>query len=101
MIQPGQTVKGYELIEQIGQGGFGAVYRARQTAVGREVAFKFILPRYANNPDFIRRFESEAQLVAHLEHPHITPLYDFWRDPSGAYLVMRHLRGGSIRDALT
>jgi WD40 repeat protein/DNA-binding CsgD family transcriptional regulator len=96
----GTFVKGYQLEERIGNGGFGAVYRAKQTTIGREVAIKIILPSYANNPDFIRRFESEANLIARLEHPHITPLYDFWRDPNGAYLVMRHLRGGSLRDAL-
>jgi len=95
-----QIVKGYELRERIGAGGFGAVYKAYQSTVGREVAIKIILPGFANQTDFIRRFESEAQLVARLEHPHITPLYDYWRDPEGAYLVMRWLRGGSLRDAL-
>ncbi len=85
------SVKGYDLLEQIGAGGFGLVYRAYQASVGREVAVKVILPRWANEPDFIRRFEVEAQLVARLEHPHIMPLYDYWRDPSGAYLVMRWL----------
>ena len=64
----------------------------------REVAIKVILPKYANSPEFIRRFESEAQVVARLEHPHIVPLYDFWREPDSAYLVMRYLRGGSLRD---
>lgn len=96
----GTDLKGYKLEERIGNGGFGAVYRAKQTTIGREVAVKIILPGFANNPDFIRRFESEANLIARLEHPHITPLYDFWRDPTGAYLVMRHMRGGSVRDAL-
>ncbi len=96
----GQTIKGYELQERIGQGGFGAVYRAYQTLVKREVAIKIILPQYANHPDFIRRFEAEAQLVARLEHLHIVPLYDYWRDPTGAFLVMRWLRGGSMQDAL-
>ncbi|MBI5927671.1 MAG: protein kinase [Chloroflexi bacterium] len=96
----GQTIKGYELQERIGQGGFGAVYRAYQTLVKREVAIKIILPQYANHPDFIRRFEAEAQLVARLEHLHIVPLYDYWRDPSGAFLVMRWLRGGSMQDSL-
>src|SRR5215813_8842803 len=93
-------IKGYELRERIGAGGFGAVYRAYQSTVGREVAIKFILPGFSSQPDFIRRFETEAQLVARLEHPHITPLYDYWRDPDGAYLVMRWLRGGSLREAL-
>nr|MBA3874885.1 protein kinase [Anaerolineae bacterium] len=94
------SLKGYELHERIGAGGFGAVYRAYQSTVGREVAVKIILPRLANQPDFIRRFETEAQIVARLEHPHITPLYDYWRDSEGAYLIMRWLRGGNLHDAL-
>jgi len=96
----GHVIKGYELIEFIARGGFGAVYRAIQPQVNREVAIKIILPEYANRPDFIRRFEAEAQMVARLEHPHIIPLYDYWRDADGAYLVMRWLRGGSLRDVM-
>lgn len=95
-----QAVKGYELREQIGEGGYGMVYRAYQASVGRDVAVKIILPQHANHPEFIRRFESEAQLVARLEHPAIVPLYDYWREPSGAYLIMRWLRGGSLHTAL-
>lgn len=94
----GQQIKGYELQERIAAGGFGAVYRAFQSTVGREVAVKIILPGLANKPDFIRRFEAEAQLIARLEHMNIVPLYDYWRDPNGAYLVMRYLRGGSLHD---
>lgn len=93
-------LKGYHLQERIGAGGFGAVYRAKQSTINREVAIKIILPNFANNPDFIRRFESEAYTIARLEHPHIIPLIDYWRDTDGAYLVMRYLRGGSVRDAL-
>src|SRR5262249_42412770 len=85
----GQEIKGYKLEERIGAGGFGAVYRAYQSTIGREVAVKIILPSQANRPDFIRRFEAEAQLIARLEHPYIVPLYDYWREPDGAYLVMR------------
>ncbi len=75
----------------------GVVYRAVQPIVEREVAIKIILPAFANHPDFIRRFEAEAQLVARLEHPYIVPLYDYWREPGVAYLVMRLLRGGSLQ----
>jgi len=96
----GRKIKGYELRERIGAGGFGAVYRGYQSTVGREVAIKIILPGYTNHPDFIRRFEAEAQLVARLEHLHIAPLYDYWRDPEGAFLVMRYLRGGNLGEAL-
>lgn len=98
-LPPMRRLRGYELREQIGSGGFGEVYRAYQPSVNREVAVKVILPQYANEPDFIRRFEAEAQIVARLEHPHIVPLYDYWRDPDGAYLVMRLLKE-SLRERL-
>jgi len=96
----GEPLRGYRLLEQVGAGSFGSVHRAFQPQVGREVAIKTINPRFANDPEFIRRFEAEAQLVARLEHPHVVPLYDFWREPDGAYLVMRYLRGGSLRERL-
>jgi transcriptional regulator with XRE-family HTH domain len=96
----GRAIRGYQLGERIGSGGFGAVYRATQATISREVAVKIILPHYADHPDFIRRFEAEAQLVARLEHPHIVPLYDYWREPGVAYLVMRWLRGGRLAHCL-
>ncbi len=96
----GRAIRGYALGERLGNGGMGAVYRAVQPLVEREVAIKIILPMYANHPDFIRRFEAEAQLVARLEHPHIVPLYDYWREPGVAYLIMRLLRGGSVQSLL-
>ena len=96
----GRAIRGYALAERIGMGGMGSVYRAVQPNVEREVAVKIILPAFANHPDFIRRFEAEAQLVARLEHPHIVPLYDYWREPGVAYLVMRLLRGGNVQGLL-
>jgi ABC-type oligopeptide transport system substrate-binding subunit/predicted Ser/Thr protein kinase len=96
----GQEIRGYKLVERIGEGGFGVVYRAEQPSVDREVAIKVILPEFADHPEFVQRFEAEARMVAKLEHPHIVPLYDYWRDEEGAFLVMRWLRGGSLRDAL-
>ena len=96
----GRSVRGFELGERIGTGGFGVVYRAVQPSVDRDVAIKIILPEYANHPNFIRRFEIEAQTVAQLEHPHIVPLYDYWRQPNAAYLIMRLLRGGSLESKM-
>ena len=96
----GKPLRGYRLLEQIGEGAFGVVYRATQPQIGREVAIKAIHPELANHPDFVRRFEREAQIVARLEHPHIVPLYDYWREPDAAYLVMRYLRGGSLADLI-
>jgi WD40 repeat protein/serine/threonine protein kinase len=97
----GEPLRGYRLLEKVGEGAFGVVHRAAQPQLNREVAVKVIHPRWANNPEFIRRFEFEAQLVARLENPRIVPLYDYWRDAGGAYLVMRFLKGGSLRQRLT
>ena len=86
-------LRGYRIIERIGVGAFAVVYRAHQPAVGRDVAIKVIRAELANQAEFVRRFEAEAHLVARLEHPHIVPLYDYWREPGAAFLVMRLLAG--------
>ena len=100
-IEPvGRPLRGYVLLEVIGSGSFGTVHRAMQPQVGRDVAVKVVNAELADDPAFIHRFEAEAQLVARLEHPHIVPLYDFWREPGGAYLVFRFLRGGTAEGAL-
>jgi serine/threonine protein kinase/ABC-type glycerol-3-phosphate transport system substrate-binding protein len=96
----GEPLRGYRLLAPIGRGAFGAVHRAFQPDLGREVAVKIISPRLANDPEYIRRFDAEAQLVSRLEHPYIVPLYDYWREPGGAYLVMRYLRGGSLQQVI-
>ncbi|MDH4116700.1 MAG: protein kinase [Acidimicrobiia bacterium] len=98
--QSGLSVRGYELREKIGEGALGNVFRAFQPAVGREVAIKVIRPELANDPGFIRRFEREAQAIAGLEHPQIVPVFDYWREPDSAYLVMRRFEHGSLFDAV-
>lgn len=98
----GQEIRGYTFLSRISTGGFGAVYRAYQASVEREVAIKVILPQYAQRPEFIERFESEAQLIARLEHIHVVPIFDFWRTEGGgnAFIVMRWMRGGSLRSRI-
>src|SRR5262249_2758118 len=95
-VAPERRVRGYVLGRQLGEGAFAVVWQATQPAVGRDVAIKQIRAEMANRPEFVRRFEAEAQLVARLEHPHIVPLYDYWREPDSAYLVMRLLRSGTL-----
>jgi type II secretory pathway predicted ATPase ExeA len=95
-----KDLRGYELREVLGQGSYGSVFSAVHAATGRNVAVKVIQSQYANDPDFIRRFELEAQSIARLEHPFIVPLYDYWREPDGAYLVTRLLKGGNLVQAL-
>jgi DNA-binding SARP family transcriptional activator/WD40 repeat protein len=96
----GRPLRGYTLHEAVGEGAFGRVYSATQPGTNRRVAIKVIRPDLADSSDFIRRFEAEAQLVARLEHPHIVPLYDYWREPGGAFLVFRFLNGGTAREAV-
>jgi len=93
-------IRGYDIHEELGRGSYGVVFRASQPAIGRDVAIKVIPARYADDVAFVRRFEAEAQTIARLEHPQIVPLYDYWREPGSAYLVMRYLRGGNLRTAL-
>ena len=97
----GRALRGYRLGEQVGEGAFAVVYRGTQPSVGREVAVKLIRAELANRPEFVRRFETEAHLVARLEHPYIVPLYDYWREPDRACLVFRYLRGGTLEARLT
>jgi serine/threonine protein kinase len=96
----GASIRGYQIWEKIGEGGAGTVYKAYQAAIGREVAIKVLREKYAHNNEFVHRFQTEAELVARLEHPHIIPLYDYWHDANGVYIVMRWLRGGSLRNKL-
>ncbi len=96
----GRPLRGYRLLEEIGSGAFSVVWKAIQPSVDREVAIKQIRSELASQPEFIRRFEAEAHLVARIEHPHIVPLIDYWRDPDSAYLVMRWLGGGTLERLL-
>jgi serine/threonine protein kinase/WD40 repeat protein len=93
-------VGNYELHERIGEGAFAVVHRATQSSLGREVAIKIVRAELADRPEFIRRFEAEAHMVAAIEHPHVVPLYDYWREPGRAFLVMRWMTGGSLETRL-
>ena len=88
----GRPLRGYRLDEEIGMGSFAIVWRGTQPSVGRKVAIKQIRAELATQPGFIRQFEAEAHLVARLEHPHIVPLIDYWRESDSAY--SRHALAG-------
>ena len=96
----GRPLRGYTIHDAVGEGAHGRVYAATQPGTERRVAIKVIRPDLADSTEFVHRFEAEARLVARLEHPHIVPLYDYWREPGGAYLVFRLLSGGTARDSV-
>jgi serine/threonine protein kinase len=96
-----QSIRGYEVIEVIGEGGFGAVYHAFQPAVKREVAIKMLLPHYANDPDFIRGFETEAELIARLKLHRFSQSYCLfagWKCSNCWQLFTRYLSQRSSSD---
>lgn len=100
-LTPGPTFAGsYELHECIGGGASALVYRATQRSLDREVAVKVIRSSLASKPEFIRRFEGEARMIARVNDPAVVPLHDFWRDSDRAYLVMRHMQGGTLESRI-
>src|SRR5690349_17309715 len=66
-----------EILELVGHGGMGAVYKARQKSLGRLVALKILAPQHAANPDFAERFAREAKVLAEVSHPNIVTVHDF------------------------
>lgn len=86
----------YVLEELIGQGGMGAVYRAYQPSVMRDVAIKVIGEAYARYPALVQQFEQEAQAAASLQHPHVLPVYDAGVSHGQPYLVMAYASGGTL-----
>jgi WD40 repeat protein/DNA-binding SARP family transcriptional activator/class 3 adenylate cyclase len=93
----GEPLRGYRLLEKIDEGPSGVIFRAIQPHVERDVVVKIFHESIAADPEFVRRFDPDAQAIAALEHPHVVPIYDYWREPGRAYLVARYLRGGSLR----
>ena len=96
----GSLIRGYHFREALGQGAFGTVYRAERQTLGTDVAIKVIHPDMGLSSVFLQRFEREARIISRLKHPFITPLYDYWRDADGAYIVLNYYKGGSLRKQL-
>ena len=90
----GRTLGQYQLRERMGTGGMGTVYRAYQASLKREIAIKVMSPMLAAQPNYMERFNREAQTVAALEHPHIVPIHDYGSQNGISYVVMRLLTGG-------
>lgn len=97
----GQLIGHYRLLEQIGSGGMGEVFRARDERLGRDVALKLIRPSSSNNPDHLRRFEQEARAAAALNHPNILSIYDVGFEGTTPYIVSELLEGKTLRIRLT
>ena len=87
----------YQLIELLGRGGMGEVWRAHDTAIDRVVALKMLLPHYAKDPDFEQRFRREARAAARLDDPHVVPIYDVGEIDDRLYVTMRLINGVDLQ----
>jgi serine/threonine protein kinase len=83
----------YQLIELLGRGGMGEVWRAHDTTIDRVVALKMLLPHFAEDPDFDKRFRREARVAARLDDPHVVPIHDVGEIDGRLYVTMRLING--------
>src|SRR4051812_19078171 len=97
----GQSLGQYEIKALLGEGGMATVYRARQASVKRDVAIKVIESKLARDPQFVARFDREAETIASLSHSHILKLFDYGQQGELVYLVMELLNGGTLADLLS
>ena len=94
----GKTISHYQILDKLGQGGMGEVYRARDIRLERDVAVKVLPSHLAEDPSALARFEREAKAVAALSHPNILAVFDVGREGPTAYLVMELLEGATLRE---
>jgi serine/threonine protein kinase len=99
-VERGSSLGPYQIQFRLGGGGMGEVWRARDTRSGREVAIKVISPQAAGDPDLLSRFLSEAKAASALDHPNILTVHEVGESPSGPYIVMEFVDGGTVRSLL-
>jgi predicted Ser/Thr protein kinase len=98
-LPPG-GLPGLELLEEIGRGGMGVVYRARQTTLDRVVAVKILSADLTRDPRFVERFAREAAAMARLSHPHLLAVHDFGEAGGVYFIVMEYVDGTNLRDVM-
>ena len=100
-VSPTPALEGYELLEEVGSGGMGVVYRAREIALDRDVAVKLLQDRFPANSPGARRFLDEARITGQLQHPAIPPVHHIGTLPDGRpFLVMKLIKGETLADLL-
>jgi eukaryotic-like serine/threonine-protein kinase len=98
--QPLPTLRGYDLVEEVGRGGMGVVYRAWQQGLNRLVAIKMVLHADHAGPELLARFRIEAEAVARLQHPNIVQIYEIGEQEGRPFVTLEFLEGGSLAQLL-
>src|SRR5512136_1763054 len=96
----GKTLAHYEITTQLGRGGMGEVYQAKDRKLGRDVAIKVLPEEFARDPERIARFEREAKLLASLNHPNIAAIHGLEEANGTRFLVMELVEGDTLADQL-
>lgn len=96
----GRTLSHYQIVEQLGEGNMGVVYKARDLQLDRLVALKVLHRRLASSPEFVARFEREAKAISALNHPNIATIYGVSQAEGLRFLILEYLPGGTLRSKL-